>query len=213
VTDHLRQKRLLLVLDNCEHLLEASAQLVTHLLQECGNLRILATSREPLGITGEKVWSVPGLAVPNTEHLPQGQSTLLRVLMGYESVQLFVERAQAVQKTFALTGSNARIVALVCRQLEGIPLAIELAAVRLKAMTVEQIFSRLGDHLGLLTVGSRTAGSRQQTLRATLDWSYDLLTEQEQSLLRRLSVFAGGCTLEAVEAVCADASAMKCWTC
>jgi len=202
VTEHLRTKRLLLVLDNCEHLLEASAHLADHLLRECGEVRILATSREALGIVGETVWSVPVLTVPAPERLPQSQATLLRVLMGYESVQLFVERAQAVQKTFDLTADNARMVAQTCRQLEGIPLAIELAAARVRAMTVEQIAARLDDHLGLLTVGSRTAQSRQQTLRATLDWSYDLLTEPERSLLKRLSVFAGGCTLEAVEQVC-----------
>jgi len=202
VTEYLRAKRLLLVLDNCEHLLEASAQVADHLLRECGEVRILATSREALGIMGETVWSVPILTVPDTEHLPQGQTTLLRVLRGYESVQLFVERAQAVQKTFDLTGSNARMVAQTCQKLEGIPLAIELAAARVRAMTVEQIASRLDDHLGLLTAGSRTAQARQQTLRATLDWSYDLLTEPERSLLRRLSVFAGGCTLEAAEQVC-----------
>src|SRR5262249_53995214 len=161
-------------LDNCEHLLQASAQVVGHLLQECRELRILATSREALGIKGETTWSVPALAVPDTAHLPQGRATLLRVLMSYESVQLFVERAQAVQKGFALTGSNAMAVAQVCRQLEGIPLALELAAARMKVLTVEQIAARLNDYLGLLTVGNRTAQARQQTLRATLDWSYDL---------------------------------------
>lgn len=149
VTEHLRQKRLLLVLDNCEHLLEASAQVAAHLLQECGEVRILATSREALGITREMVWSVPALTVPDLEYLPQGRATLLRILMGYESVQLFVERAQAVQKSFNLTGSNARLVAQVCRQLEGIPLAIELAAARVRAMSVEQIASRLEDYLVL----------------------------------------------------------------
>jgi len=202
VTEHLRAKRLLLVLDNCEHLLEASAQVADHLLRECGEVRILATSRAAMGIVGETAWSVPVLTVPDMEPLPQSNATLLRMLMGYESVQLFVERAQAVQKTFDLTGSNARTVAQTCRQLEGIPLAIELAAARVRAMTVEQIAARLDDHLGLLTAGSRTAQARQQTLRATLDWSYDLLTEPERSLLRRLSVFAGGCILEAAEQVC-----------
>jgi predicted ATPase/DNA-binding SARP family transcriptional activator/Tfp pilus assembly protein PilF len=202
VTEHLRQKRLLLVLDNCEHLLEASAQAVGHLLQECAELRILATSREAMGIADETVWSVPALAVPDIEHLPQGQAALVRVLRGYESVQLFVERARAVRESFALSGGNARLVAQVCCQLEGIPLAIELAAARVRAMSVDQIASRLNDHLGLLTGGSRTAQSRQQTLRATLDWSYDLLTEAERALLKRLSVFAGGWTLEAAEAIC-----------
>jgi len=209
VAEHLRAKRLLLVLDNCEHLLEASAHLIDHLLRECAQVRILATSREALGITGESVWMVPVLAVPDPKRLPQGHSALIRVLMGYESVQLFVERAQAAQRSFDLTPGNTRLVAQVCRQLEGIPLAIELAAARVRAMTVEQIAARLDDHLGLLTVGSRTAQARQQTLRATLDWSYNLLTEPERSLLRRLSVFAGGCTLEAAEQVCAGESIEK----
>jgi predicted ATPase/DNA-binding SARP family transcriptional activator/uncharacterized protein HemY len=204
VTEHLRRKRLLLVLDNCEHLLEASAEVVAHLLAECAEVRILATSREALGITGETVWAIPALSVPDMERLPQGATTLVRVLTGYESVQLFVERAQAVHQSFALSGSNARLVAQACQQLEGIPLAIELAAARVKAMTVDQITSRLEDYLGFLTVGNRAAQSRQQTLRATLDWSYDLLTEPERSLLRRLSVFAGGCLLEAAEQVCGD---------
>jgi len=203
VTEHLRLKRLLLVLDNCEHLLESSAQVAAHLLQECGEVRILATSREALGITGEAVWNVPVLAVPDPERLPQGPTTLLRVLMGYEGVQLFVERAQAVQKSFALSGSNARTVAQVCRSLEGIPLAIELAAARVKALTINQVASRLQDHLSLLTVGNRTAQLRQQTLRGTLDWSYGLLSEPERALLRRLSVFIGGWRLEAAEQVCA----------
>ncbi|MCW3051245.1 MAG: hypothetical protein JWN14_415, partial [Chthonomonadales bacterium] len=203
VTEHVRKKHLLLVLDNCEHLLEASAQAVAHLLQECAEVRVLATSREALGITGETAWSVPTLAVPDPAHLPEGRATLLRVLMSYESVQLFVERAQAVQKTFSLTASNARTVAQVCRQLEGIPLALELAAARIKAMTIEQMASRLHNHLGLLTGGSRTAPSRQQTLRATLDWSYALLAEPKRILLRRLSVFAGGWSVEAAEQVCA----------
>src|SRR5262249_25671048 len=161
-------------------LLEASAQVAAHLLKECGEVRILATSREGLGITGEMVWQVPALATPAPLYLPQPGSTLLRVLMGYESTQLFVERAQAVQKGFVLTGSNALAVAQVCSQLEGIPLAIELAAARMKVLTAEQIALRLEDYLGLLTGGSRTAQSRQQTLRATLDWSYDLLTQSER---------------------------------
>jgi predicted ATPase/DNA-binding SARP family transcriptional activator len=202
VTEHLRKKRLLLVLDNCEHLLEASGQVVAHLLGECAQIRILATSREALGITGETVWAVPALSVP--VHLPVRPSTLVRVVMGYESVQLFVERAQAVQQSFALSGSNARLVAQACQQLEGIPLAIELAAARVRAMSVEQIASRLNDYLGFLTVGNRAAQLRQQTLRATLDWSYALLSEAERSLLKRLSVFVGGWTLEAAEQVCGD---------
>ena len=132
VTEHLRRKRLLLVLDNCEHLLEASAQLAGHLLQECREVRLLVTSREALGITGETTWSVPGLTAPDTAHLPQARATLLRVLLGYESVLLYVERAQSVQTSFLLTESNARLVAQGCRQLVGIPLAIELAAARVE---------------------------------------------------------------------------------
>jgi predicted ATPase/DNA-binding SARP family transcriptional activator len=202
LTERIRQKRLLLVLDNCEHLREASAELVAHLLRECMGVRILATSREPLGVPIETVWMVPPLAVPDPEHLPKGQATTLRVLMGYESVQLFVERAHAVHQTFLLTGSNARSVAQVCYRLEGIPLAIELAAARVKVLPVDEIAARLNNALPLLAGGSRTVQSRQQTLRATLDWSYALLSEPERVLLCRLSVFVGGWTLEAAEQVC-----------
>jgi predicted ATPase/DNA-binding SARP family transcriptional activator len=204
MTDYLRQKRLLLVLDNCEHLIEASAQIVDYLLRECGGVRVLATSREALGITGETVWSVPALSVPDVEQLPSGRATLLRVLMGYESVRLFVERAEAIQKGFVLSSSNAPLVAQVCQQLEGIPLAIELAAARVRAMSVAQIAARLDNELSLLIGGNRAAQSRQQTLRAALDWSYTLLTDAEQRLLRWLSVFAGGWTLEAAETVCSE---------
>ena len=203
VAEHLRPKRLLLVLDNCEHLLAAAAKVTGHLLRECAGVRILATSREALGITGETAWAVPALSVPDPAHLPPGQATLRRVLMGYEGIQLFVERARAVQKTFALTDGNALAVAQVCARLEGLPLAIELAAARIRAMTVGQIAARLDDRLGLLTGGSRAGQSRQQTLRATLDWSYDLLGEAERLLMARLSVFAGGWSLEAAESVCA----------
>jgi predicted ATPase/DNA-binding SARP family transcriptional activator len=209
VTEYLKNKRLLLVLDNCEHLLKASAETVRQLLAECKTVRILTTSREALGITGEIVWTVPSLPAPDPEHLPERQTALLRVLLGYASVQLFVERAQAVQKTFALTGSNAKTVAQICYRLEGIPLAIELAAARVKVITVEQIAARLGNYLGLLTGGSRTVQARQQTLRATLDWSYALLAEEERLLLQRLSIFAGGWTREAAEAVCADSEAAE----
>ncbi len=184
LTDYLRQKRLLLVLDNCEHLLEASAEIAGQLLGGCAAVRILATSREALGITGEAAWAVPGLA-------------------NCESVQLFVERAQAVNRSFALTENNAPAVAQVCARLEGIPLAIELAAARVRVLTAEQVAVRLDDHLSLLTGGSRAALPRQQTLRATLDWSYDLLSLPSRLLLARLSVFAGGWTLEASERVCA----------
>jgi predicted ATPase/DNA-binding SARP family transcriptional activator len=200
---HLRPKRLLLVLDNCEHLLEACAQAALQLLQQCPEVRILATSREALGITGETVWAVPFLAVPDLNHLPEAQTTLLRVVTSYESVQLFVERAQAALRTFHLNGVNARQVAQVCVQLDGIPLAIELAAARIDAMTVEQIATRLQQGVEPSLGSSATAQSRQQTLQAALDWSYDLLNGQERSLLRRLAGFAGGCSLDAAEYVCA----------
>ncbi len=202
VADYLRTRRVLLVLDNCEHLLEESAQITGHLLRECAEVRILATSREALGITGETAWAVPALAVPDPLHLPTGQATLIRVLLGYESVQLFVERAQAVQGTFTLMDGNARAVAEICARLEGIPLAIELAAARARVLTPVQIAERLNDHLNLLSGGGRTAPPRQQTLRATLDWSYNLLSGPEQVLLSRLSVFAGGWSLSAAEGIC-----------
>ena len=171
VAAHLGAKSLLLVLDNCEHVLEASANAAGHLLRACGHLSVLATSREALRITGEAVWPVPPLPVPDVEHLPAARATLVRVTQDYEGVQLFLERAQAVKRDFRLTAGNALAVAQVCARLEGIPLAIELAAARVRALTVEQIASRLDDHLGLLTGGSRAGQSRQQTLRATLDWS------------------------------------------
>jgi predicted ATPase/DNA-binding SARP family transcriptional activator len=203
--EHLRTRRLLLVLDNCEHLLEASAQVIGDLLRECARVRILATSREALGIIGEAVFLVPSLAAPDPNHLPAGSATALQVFADYESIQLFVQRAQERRKGFALTQHNALAIAQVCFQLDGIPLAIELAAARIHAMTVELIATRLNDHLNLLTIGNRTAHPRQKTLRATLDWSYALLSVTEQTLLARLSIFAGGATLPAVEAVCSGA--------
>ena len=204
VIDRLHADQLLLVLDNCEHVLEASAQAAEQILQACARLRILATSREALGIDGEAEWIVPGLSVATPEQLPSGRTTLVRVLAEYASVQLFVERARSVNKMFSLTGDNARQIAEICYRLGGLPLAIELAAARLKALTVTQIAVRLDNHLNLLTGGSRGAPSRQQTLRATLDWSYSLLSRPEQIMLERLSVFAGGWTLEAAGAVCSD---------
>lgn len=202
VTAHLRDRQLLLLLDNCEHLREACAQLAAHLLEQCGRLCILATSREALEIAGEVAWATPLLPFPDPTHLPEKQATLLRVLLSYESVQLFVERAQAAQKTFALTGANAHAVAQICAGLEGIPLALELAAARVKAMTVEQIAVRLNAHSGQLLAVNRTAHARQQTMRATLDWSHALLNERERLLLCRLAVFSGGWTLEAAEHIC-----------
>jgi len=193
----LRHRRLLLVLDNCEHLLDACAELVDALLRACPELRILATSREPIGIVGEVAWRVPSLAVPEA-------TATVEQLSSSPSVQLFVERATAVQPRFALTAVNAGAVAQICQRLDGIPLALELAAARIDSLTPEQIALRLDQRFRLLTGGSRSALPRQQTLMATLDWSYDLLRKPERSLLQRLAVFSGGWTLEAAEGVCAD---------
>jgi len=196
LTDYLRTKKLLLVLDNCEHLIEACAQLAEALLHTCPGLRLLATSREALGVEGEAAVRVPSLS------LPSPQTATLAAIAEAEAVQLFVERATAALPGFALAESNAPAVAQVCRRLDGIALAIELAASRVKLLKVEQIAARLDDAFRFLTGGSRTALPRQQTLRATIDWSYNLLSELERRLLCRLSVFAGGWTLEAAEAVC-----------
>src|SRR5262245_13629283 len=198
VADALRARRSLLVLDNCEHVVVACAELAQHLLQACPGLRILATSRESLGIAGERVWRVPSLSLPAAE-----ADTSFEHIAQSEAVRLFAERAASVLPGFALTERNAPAVARLCLRLDGIPLALELAAARVTVLPVEQLAERLDDALRLLTAGSRTAPARQQTLRATLDWSYGLLTDREQRLFDRLSVFAGGWTLEAAEAVCA----------
>jgi predicted ATPase/class 3 adenylate cyclase len=199
LTDYLRSKELLLLLDNCEHLIEACAQISESLLHACPRLKILASSRESLGIAGEVAYRVPSLATPDPNHLPPTEK-----LMDFESIYLFIERARIVKPDFELTKENAPFVAQTCSRLDGIPLAIELAAARVKVLTPEQIASRLDNRFHLLTGGSRTALPRQQTLRAMIDWSYSLLTEQEKTLFRRLAVFVGGWTLEAAESVCAD---------
>ena len=196
LTNFLREKELLLLLDNCEHLIDPCARLAETLLSASLKLQILTTSREALNVTGETVWHVPSLAVPDDKHLPP-----LDQLTQYDAIKLFVQRAAAIAPNWKLNG-NARAVAQICARLDGIPLAIELAAARLKTLSAEQIAERLNDRFQLLTGGSRTAMARQQTLRATIDWSYDLLSEQERALLRRLSVFVGGWTLEAAEAIC-----------
>jgi predicted ATPase/DNA-binding CsgD family transcriptional regulator len=193
----LADRQLLLVLDNCEHLLEASARLVDAMLDSCPSLRILATSREALGVEGEIRWLVPPLSVPE---LQQGTPTSEKP-EAYESVRLFVERARGRDPSFSLSSQNALAVGEICRMLEGIPLAIELAAARVGTLSVEQISRRLTDSLKLLTDGNRTQLPRQQTLKGTLDWSFELLSEDEKKLFGRLSVFAGGWTLEAAEAV------------
>jgi predicted ATPase/DNA-binding CsgD family transcriptional regulator len=198
LSDALRPKHLLLVLDNCEHLLAACVQLIETLLHTCSQLRVLVTSREALTITGETIWLVLPLRVPDTyQPLP------IEGLMTYEAIQLFVERARSVLPSFSLTQENASAVVQVCRRLDGMPLAIELAAARIRTLSVEQIAARLDDAYRLLTGGSRSALPRQQTLRAAVDWSYNLLSAQEEALFRRLSVFAGSFSLEAAEAICA----------
>ncbi|MGH2621816.1 MAG: protein kinase domain-containing protein [Anaerolineales bacterium] len=203
LSDYLRTKNLLLLLDNCEHLIAACAELAEALLQACPTLRVLATSREALGIAGESTLAVPPLAVPDPGALVLDDADLPSVMLPYEGVRLFMERAVAIHPEFRLTNANAQAVAQICHRLDGIPLAIELAVARVKALSVEQIAARLDDRFLLLTGGSRTALPRHQTLQALIDWSYDLLAEPERALLRRLSVFAGGWTLEASEGVCA----------
>ncbi|HET7091269.1 MAG TPA: tetratricopeptide repeat protein [Anaerolineae bacterium] len=201
LTDYLRAKHLLLILDNCEHLIDACAHLADHLLRACAHLKILASSREALGIAGEIAFRVPSLAVP-PDVLSAARD--LEGLTRCESAQLFVERTMAVQPHFAVTPQNAPAIAQICQRLDGIPLALELAAARVKVLSVEQIAARLNDRFRLLTGGSRAALPRQQTLRASIDWSYSLLPETEQTLFRRLAVFVGGWTLEAAESVCSD---------
>src|SRR5579884_857252 len=200
----LRSKALLLVLDNCEHLLEGCIPLVAALLQSGKRLKILTTSRQSLGITGELVWRVPSLSVPPVHATPIVEKEPVGVWLEYAAVQLFVARAQLIAPAFRLSQANAGSVVQICQQLDGIPLALELAAARLLAMSVEQIASRLSDRFGLLRGGSRADLPRQQTLQAMLDWSYELLTQKERLLLGRLSVFASGWALEAAESVCAD---------
>ncbi len=216
----LRADHLLVVLDNCEHLLEACAALADALLRACPELRILATSRQALGITGETTYLVPSLSLTApldapTQPAPREDEARASVAGAppmrerielptqSEAVRLFVERALAAVPTFTLTDRNAAAVEQICRRLDGIPLALELAAARVAVLSPEQIAARLGDRFSLLTGGSRTARPRYRTLRALIDWSHDLLDERERTLFRRLAVFAGGWTLEAAEAVCA----------
>jgi non-specific serine/threonine protein kinase len=202
LTDFLREKDLLLILDNCEHMVDACATLADTLLHVCPGLKILASSREALGIAGEVPFRLPSLSIPDIQHLPP-----IQTLLQYEAVRLFIERATTALSTFTVTDDNAPALAQVCHRLDGIPLAIELAAARVRMLSVEQIAARLDDCFRLLTGGSRTALPRLQTLRALIDWSYNLLSASECTLLRRLSVFVGGWTLEAAEAVCASTGA------
>ena len=193
--DYLREKSILLLLDNCEHLLEACAQMIDAVLKTCPQLKILTTSREPMNITGEAIYRVPSLRLPNVHKI-------LDTFRNSESIQLFEERAQLVQFDFSLTLENAASITRICQRLDGIPLAIELAAAKVAVFSPEQIANQLDENLNLLTGGSRTALPRHQTLRASIDWSWNLLTEAEQRLMRQLSVFAGGWTLEAAQSVC-----------
>ena len=196
----LRSRRVLLILDNCEHVIAAAARLADALLKTCPGVFLLATSREALSVAGEHAYPVPLLDVP-----PRSTSLTAAQAMEHSAVQLFVERAASALGRFSLTDETAPIVAEICRRLDGIPLAIELAAPRLKVLTPEALLARLDDQLHLLTAGSRTAVPRQQTLRAAIEWSYALLSEAEQAMLRRLGVFAGSFTLEAVAAVATGA--------
>jgi predicted ATPase/transcriptional regulator with XRE-family HTH domain len=197
LADALRDRRLLLVLDNCEHLVDACAALAEALLGACPHLRLLATSREPLGCDGEAVVRVPSLALP-----PAGGAASFAEIGGAAAVRLFVDRAAEVAPAFALTARNALAVAEVCRRLDGIPLALEFAARLVRALPVEEVAARLDDRFRLLTGGRRTALGRQQTLRALVDWSYDLLDPGERALFVRLSVFVSAFTLDAAQAVC-----------
>ena len=203
LAEHLRGRRILLLLDNCEHLIEACAALAEALLRTCPDLCLLATSREPLRIEGETTWGVASLGIPPVAQTPVGLDVVAS-LVRYPSARLFVERARAALPSFRLTDDNAASVARICAHLDGIPLALELAAVRVRSLTVGQIEARLVNRFRLLTAGSRVELPHHRTLRALVDWSHALLSEPEQVLLRRLSVFAGGWTLEAAEAVCAD---------
>lgn len=197
LVEQLRSKELLLLLDNCEHLLDAVRDVVESILRGCPKVKLFLTSREPLTIHGEQTYRVPSLSTPKDNKPANAQSAL-----EYEAVRLFVERAISVKADFGLTAGNVSAVSSICRHLDGIPLAIELAAARVRALSIDQLEKRLDERFRLLTGGSRTSLPRQQTLRATIDWSFNLLNEQEQALLVGLSVFQGGFSLESVEAVC-----------
>ena len=199
VTDALRHKQMLLVFDNCEHLLEAAAGLADAIHRHCANVCIVATSRQPLGVGGEKVVRLSSLEVPDkTIGLSSGDA------LGFGAIALFVDRAGLVNQTFRLSDDNVPIVCDICRRLDGIPLAIELAAARVKVMSIPNLAARLNERFALLTGGSRTALPRQRTLAALFDWSYDLLEPAERTLFARLGAFAGSFTLEAAAAVCDD---------
>jgi len=197
LTGYLKDKQMLIILDNCEHMIIESAAFAEMLLRNCPLLKIIATSREALMCSGEQTFRVPPLNVPDGSTQVSAEQ-----LMEFESARLFVERAMSVNPDFSIDDESVIAVTGICRQLEGIPLAIELAAVRTKVLPVEKIFQRLNDRFKLLTGGMRTAETKQQTLKAMVDWSYDMLSPEEKKLLNRLSVFSGGWTLDAAEEVC-----------
>lgn len=199
LVDFLREKELLLILDNCEHLINECAKITEILLQKCPKVKIIVTSRESLHISGETIYNLLPLSLPDME-----KSQSMESLAQYESVRLFIDRVLAVKHDFKIDNSNLPVVAQLCYELDGIPLAIELAAARVKVLPVEKILERLKDRFSLLTGGKRTLLPRQQTLKALIDWSYDLLSEKEKLFFSRLSVFSGGWTLEASENVCSD---------
>src|SRR5262249_54819665 len=201
VLSYVRERELLLVVDSCEHLLGAAAQVVNEMMRVAPGVRVIATSREPLFVPGEQVVPVPPLELPSAAAEPLNQ------LLQNEAVMLFVERAAAASGDFELNAANQATVIDLCRRLDGLPLAIELAAVRTRVLTVEQILDRLTDRFGLLTGGSRAALPRHQTLRTTIEGSHDLLTDGERAVLRRSRGFAGRFTLDDVEWVCTSGDA------
>jgi predicted ATPase len=193
----MRRKNLLLILDNCEHVLDDAAKLTDYILQQCPKVTVLATSRQALGLAGEQVIRISPLGLPDPD-----AHVLARDAASYPALALFIDRARAVNKSFALTDDDAFMIGEICRHLDGLPLAIELAAARVKVLSIDSLAHRLDDRFSLLTGGSRTALPRQRALTALIDWSYDLLTPQEQTLFTRLAIFAGSFSLEAVEVVC-----------
>jgi non-specific serine/threonine protein kinase len=197
--DHLSSRQVLLVVDNCEHVIQACAGFVDSILRQCPDVTILATTREPLRVSGEMVWRVPPLEIP-----PPGDRVDIEDLAKSEAVRLFLDRAQLAVPDFRLSERNAASVGSICASLDGLPLAIELAAARVSLMTPHQILSRLQDRFGLLTGGSRTGPTRHRTLQLALEWSHDLLSDPERALFRRLSVFAGSFSLEAIEHICSS---------
>jgi len=201
LTEYLQKRKLLLILDNCEHLIDACAKLAQKLVKDAAHIRIIVTGREALGIQGELIWQVLSLSLPDPKQISASEE-----LERYEAVQLFIERAILVQPQFQMTKDNTSDIARICSRLDGIPLAIELAAARVRSMSVDQISKRLEDRFRLLMGSNRSGLERHQTLRATITWSYNLLSSDERLLLCRLSVFSGGWTLEAAEQVCGEES-------